>query len=235
MPAYTFRSVGAIDYDTNAASLTPGAPSGKATGDLLLLYTAERAGAQTITDLSPNWTQLGFDNADSWSFYIWGRIADGSANDTPTVTWTGTTADCAAWIEAYYGDVYTDLSTIVAHSDTSGNQATELSVLRLPTLTITTDNCLVVAMTMRQKSNTSNDATTITAAGGLTKNFQHIQSGTGAMMLVSAYMQQTTATNYDGSDFTRDGTDENQPSTGCVLALKTAASALDPIRLKWRM
>jgi hypothetical protein len=44
------------------------------------------------------------------------------------------------------------------------------------------------------------------------------------MMIASGSAQQTTATNYDGSDFTRNGTDENLPSAGCILSLKTSSA-----------
>lgn len=223
MPAYTFRSVGAIDYDTNVNPLTPGAPAGKAAGDLLLLYTVQRTAAQTLTSLAPDWVQLYFDNAVNFSIAIWARIADGAAADTPSPTWTGTTGDCAAFIEAYSGDVHTDLATIIAHGGAL-EVGSDLSVLRLPTLTITTANTLVIAFTVKLKSATSDDCTTITAAGGLTKRLQHIRAGAAAMMLASASAQQTTATNYDGSNFTRDGTDESLSSSGVVISLKTLSA-----------
>ncbi len=38
MAAYTFRNAGTLD--TGTGTLSPGAPAGKATGDLLLLATA---------------------------------------------------------------------------------------------------------------------------------------------------------------------------------------------------
>lgn len=224
MSAYTFRSVGTVDYDTSASNpLTPGAPSGKAVGDLLLLPAITRVASQTLTSLAPDFTQIYANNsASGFSFELWGRVADGSAADTPTVQWSGTTADAAAWIEAWQGNVYTDIATILAHSNDAGG-GSSASVLPLPTLTITTADTLVWCVGMRYKTTVSNDCTLITAPGTLTKHLQHIQAGNAAMMFAAAYVQQTTATNYDGSDMTRDGTDETLSQGGFIVALKTAA------------
>jgi hypothetical protein len=231
--AYSFRAAGVVDYDTNASNaLTPAAPAGKAVGDLLILYTATRSGSQT-TSVVTGWTDIavsdGLPGGNS-SMEMWCRIADGTATDTPTVQWTGTTADAAAWIEAYSGDVYTDCSTIVAHVDATGNEVNTVSDLTLPARTISTNETLVIGFSMHYTTTASADATTITANGGLTLRKQHIQGTNASLMLASGSLQQTTAANYDGSDFTRDGTAEASSVTnGIVVSLKTLGCSSNPV------
>lgn len=220
--AYTFRAAGAIDYDTNAGTLTPGAPAGKSVGDLLILTTAQRVTAQTVSAIT-GWTEIYNQNAAGNSLYVFCRIADGTATDTPSVVWTGTTADMAARIFAFHGEVYTDCATILAHTAAfeNTNQASDLNV---PSLTVTTDNTMLLAFSVRQKTTTSDDATAITAPANFTNRGTHIQNGNNAMMLAVATWQQTTATSHGGANFTRDGTGESQPSSGVLLSLKTQAA-----------
>jgi len=234
MAAYSFRAVGTIASNTNSAALTPGAPAGKQVGDLLLLYTGSRLAGEAAASIT-GWTQLFADNNGTGPpMEIWARIADGSATDTPSPDWTGV-GDSIAWIEAYSGDVYTDLATIIAHIGVVSETGGQASDIPLSSLTITTDDTLVIAYGTKQKTATSNDCTTITAGGGLTKRAQVIQTGT-ALMGISASMQQTTATNYDGTNFTRNGTDETANATSIVIALLSEEDAvpLAPITLRWR-
>lgn len=237
---YTFRAAGAVSYNTNGGSgntLSPGAPTGKASNDLLILYTAQRVAEGTLNATPTGWTVLGGYTAvgDTWTISVLGRIADGGVNDTPSgFYWSGDTQDNIAWIEAYYGDVYTDLGAIVADTATSeySNQVKDLNV---PAFTWSTgvDNSLLLICGFRQKSNLPDTATTppstITAPGSFTKSFQHIQTGSGALMAASGYWQQTTASNHDGANFTTnvsaDG-EENQPSAGVLIALKTSSKSL---------
>lgn len=224
--AYTFRAAGAEDYDTNAGTLTPGAPAGKASGDLLLLLTVQRVTGQTVSAMT-GWDELSFDNTDGFSYGVYCRVADGGANDTPSVVWTGTTADMYAVILAYHGDVHA-CSGITDALDDAGNQANEDSVLRLPSLDVVANDSMVVVFSFRYKTTTSNDATTITPPASFTLRESHIQAGNGAMMVCIASWQQTTSTDFDGSDCTRDGTNETVLSTGLAISLLTDAGAAAP-------
>lgn len=226
MPAYTYRATGTVSYlsDTDSGDLTPGAPAGKASGDLLILTTIQRTVSQTLDTALTGWTLLHSKNDDTVSVFIYGRIADGTGTDTPSVSWTtGSTGDIAAWITAFYGDVHTTLASIVVHSG-EATPSNTVSVLALPGLTVTTDNTLLYAFTMRLKSATSDDTTTITASPEFTKSMQYIDPGNASMMFADGYWQQTTATSYDGDDWTRDGTDENLATYGVILSLQTNAA-----------
>lgn len=217
MASWTFQSAGTVATSTSGAVLSPGAPSGVAVGNLLLLYTGQRtsgaAGPGTIT----GWTllkSLGYGGA---ALDLWGRIATGSG-DTPTVDWDGTNF-CFAWIERRSGGGYTDLTSIVAHSVTGSGTATSM---QLPAFTpASTDNCHVIGFA--SKNNTATDATTVSHAV-LTKRTQLVSTTGGRLHAASGDLQQTTAADYAGADFTLDGTSESLSSRGMIVYLRTSGT-----------
>ena len=219
MPAYTLPpTVGswASNTDSSALSVTaPASPSGK----LLLLVTANRAVGVASASIS-GWSLLGSDYVGG-GIEVWGRVGDGTATDSPTVDWSGTN-DSAAVILAYAGDVYNDLSTIVAHSNVYS--VSSINTLPLPGVSgASVNDCLVFAVGRKNKTSTSNDATTVSHAS-LNVRAQFI--GTGFDQAVGiADAQQTTATNYDGTDFTINGTSESLTANGVVLYLRTAMAS----------
>lgn len=222
--SWTYRSTGSVSTASGGAAVNPGACSGKAVGDLMILTTATRDNNRVVTE-DTGWTNIFTDNnAQQPSMEVWARIADGTADDTATADWDGSVTSIA-WISCYSGGGYTDLATIVAH--TNSGEINENSDITVASLTITTDNTLLLVTGVKTKTATSNDASTITTSAGspsLTKRLQFIGTGTG-FFGVEASAQETTATNYDGTDFTRDGTNETGTSTVVLFALQTAAAA----------
>lgn len=222
MAAYTFRSAGTLD--TGSGTLTPGAPSGKATGDLLLLATATRSGTETLTTPS-GWTLL----ADTTSTAndccaLYGRIADGSGSDTPTFDWSGSSTG-AAQIAAFYGDVFTDLANIVAHSAVAG-VTSNVSEIPIPALTVTTDNCLLVAVGKKQKTSTT-DGNSATPPSGISNELADSwPNGATQMAFVWGYEQQTTATSFSAGVWEQGPNNENLPYASLIVALKTSAGGI---------
>lgn len=217
MPAYTYRSSGSVDSNTSGAALSPGAPSGVAVGDLLILNTAQRSSSLTPPTIT-GWT-LADSNATNATSAIYVRIAAGSADDTPSVDWSGTTG-CFAWIDCYTGDVYKgDIRSLVVRFNAENGTGT---VPLCPTLTNSKDNCLLHVLGVKLKTATSNDATTLTApaSGSLTKRQQFIGTGTH-LVAGSASVQQSTAADYDGTDWTIDGTAESNGGNGIAIAIRT--------------
>ena len=92
----TFVAAGTPAHGSNA-SVNPGAPAGTQNGDLLILFGAIRNQGAGTVDLLSGWTDiLNFGN-----MRMMGRYRDGTAADTPTVTFTGgvanaTTSACIA-------------------------------------------------------------------------------------------------------------------------------------------
>jgi hypothetical protein len=222
MPAYIFRATGSIDSNTDSSALSPGAPAGKAVGDLLLLTTINRTvSGESIAALS-GWTHL--NSADDVGVEIWGRIADGTATDTPSPDWTGSNDSCA-WIEAFYGDVWDGgLGTIVAHQGSQNNN-TDNTIVFDP-LTVTTDNTMVFAAGRKSISTVSDAQTAITVTPEFTRTAHFPNTGAGnSVSGATAYWHQTTATSYDGDDWTCDGSSAFLGGSGVLLSLKTSAAA----------
>ena len=220
---YIFRSTGASD-ETFGATLTPGAPAGLTDGDLMLLTTFNRASAETITALT-GWTELYFQNISNVSTYIYAHIADG-INDAPTVTWTGGSLK-SAWMEAFSGDVYTTLGSIV---DTTNSQTVTSANLALPTLNApSVANCLVYAVNCKKKTVTSDDATNVTFTPELTQTHEDFHNAGSGFITAGGYWIQTTATAYDGDNWTVNGSIESQQQESVLLALLSASgSAANP-------
>ena len=221
---YTHRSTGTIASNTNGAALNPGAPAGLTAGDLMILRTCSLLDGTAAEDTG--WTNIYQENdATTPSIEVWARIADGGANDAATVDWSGAD-DSTAWISAYSGDEHTDLGTIVSASTPSsgGGQVSDLS---LGTLDVTVDNTLVDHFACKVKTATSNDATTLTAptGGGTTKRAQVLSADNG-IFAISSDVAQTTATDHDGSNFTRDGTNETGNVSGVSLSLLSDSAAV---------
>lgn len=216
MAAYTFRNAGTLD--TGTGTLSPGAPAGKATGDLLLLATAARNGTETLTTPS-GWTLLADTTSTANdSCALFGRIADGSASDTPTLNWSGSSPS-AAQIAAWYGDVYTDLATIVAHSAVAGTTS-NTSEVPIPALTISTADCLVVAVGKKQKTSTSDGGSATPPSGISTELADSWPTGATQLGFAWGYTQQTTATNFSAGSWDQ-SPDENLPYASLIVALKT--------------
>jgi hypothetical protein len=223
MTAYTFRNVGAADQHTGPC--TAGAPAGVVAGDLLLLHACSRSNAITLTTPS-GWVKLNSSLDDTYN-NMFGRIADGTGADTPpTLTWSGS-APCQAQCCAFFGDVYTDLSTIVhAVVDQSGNGAgADGNSVQYNALTISLANCLVIARGMHNKTTAGNAASPVMVGlSGFTDIAQQNPSG-AVFSAYWAYKQQTTATNLSVVIQARTAPVENLQQSSLFLALKTASAS----------
>lgn len=230
MPAYTFRSIGFV-YEANNGDPTPGAPSGKTNGDLLLLATGARGASETVVTPT-GWTLLkDTTSTANGSLALFGRIADGTSDDTPNpVDWSGTNEHYGAII-ALYGDVYTDMATIVAHSNVAGSTGNTANVPN-PSLTVTTDNTLIIGVGKKNKTATSNGAS-LTSPTGLDNRIDDSWPAGTRLGFVWDYTQQTTATNISASVWTQ-SVAESLPYASLIVSLKTQA-ALSPIVMRWRM
>lgn len=225
MPAYTYVGSGTVVAGAAPTSLTPTTHASTVAGNLLILWTMHRAAA-TLTSIS-GWTRLNGASSAS-SVECWARIATGS--DSATVTWSGTSR-ILAWIETYSGNVYTDLSTIVAHTDFSNNSSTATAPIT-GSMVITTANCLLLLGSIHK--NTSSPAgMTLVAPSGTTLTASRIDiTASSGYEAGGAYVQQTTATDWGGADFTiTGGTSDAAGSTGLMLALKTASSLTKKVKL----
>jgi hypothetical protein len=189
---------------------------------LLFLWCFHRNPGEVLPAIT-GWTNIIQENTLQ-CIELFARIADGTADDTPAVDWPGT-GGAAAWIEARYGDVYSGaLSGLIIDGPNTAELATQSAPI-VPTLTVTGTDRLVVLASVKNKDTTSDDATTITAPGSYTKRQQLIMTGVASgMAAVTADLQQTTAVNNDGTDFTIDGTVQNATSTGVAFSIQTSTA-----------
>ena len=225
MGALTLRTSGSTVSAPTAAAITPSAGTHGAdyqTGDLMLCVAICRAGAESITALT-GWTQL-LAYTTQGSIEVWARIADGGANDSPSVDWSGS-SQVAAWIDVFYGDVYTTLASIVHAYNVES--ASSSSVPRCPALSnaansFTANNCLLYAVGKR--STVADTVASVLAPTGLTLAHSFIDNSFG-FAVGSAYVQQTTQTDFGGTDFSLTGAGESSSANGVILALMTETTA----------
>lgn len=222
MGAYSYRTSGAVVGSSSSAALAPTAGTHGVdyqTGDLMLCAAVNRAGTQTVAALT-DWTQL-YAYTTQGSIEIWARIADGAANDAPTVDWSGT-AQAAAWIDVFYGDVYSPLASIVHASNVESSSAA--SVPRCPALSaagnlFTENDCLLYAIGKR--STTADSVSAVSAPAGLTLAQSWIDNTFG-FITGSAYAQQGAQADFGGADFSHTGGIESSSSSGVIIALRSA-------------
>jgi hypothetical protein len=217
--SYAFRSVGAVAEGTGA--LSPGAPAGVVVGDLLLLSLVSRDNSQTLSAPNPptGWTLVSPTSPVGWN-YLFARIADGTASDTPTgLDYTGG-PHAQAQIAAFSGGGFS-LASIVTNSVSQNLPGSQVSILYSAGLTITPANCLVIAVGTKNKTSTS-DGTTINALTGFTKIDSNVNAGTDISQWWG-YQIQTTATNIAASlTQTLTGTTETLQYTSLLVALQSS-------------
>lgn len=137
--AADFQSIGADDYITSGTTLSPGAPSGVVSGDVLLLFlNIELGGAPTTPT---GWTSIG--SQDYWFstgvIYAYWREADETSSDTPSVTLASAPTSGRAVLVRFDGvdttspiDVSSfteDKSSPITHSDVTASSADSLAVV----------------------------------------------------------------------------------------------------------
>lgn len=181
----TFRAAGTWAFTSNnvsaSSSLAPGAPAGKAVGDLLILISESRS--ITATAATPaGWTIVsGFPKRSATTsggtIYMWTRIADGTSADTPTVAWSsltsGTSGDSTgAGILAYTGVTATLDGTITVTdlaSQTSSSTITGLTTALINTLVLS-----VAVKIVESSGQTSTTSWTERADNSTTSGTGHI-------------------------------------------------------------
>jgi hypothetical protein len=182
------------------------------------LITWQRSNA-TVAAI-PGWEKVASIQA-AQSLEVWLRLADGTATDTPSPDWSGT-GSSGAFIEAYYGDVYTDVANAVAHSATENSSAN--TGLVLPALTGgSIAECEVYGVAI--KNNTATDATTISHTS-LTVRTQVVSTINGRSHVATGNLQQATYADFDGTDFTINGTSEALSSKGIIMYLRTETASV---------
>jgi hypothetical protein len=200
--APTFRAAGTTSFTAsnvqNPSTLTPGAPAGKASGDLLLLVCESRSITATVATPT-GWTLLtGFPvrsgTASGGTIYVFARIADGSGNDTPSPAWsgltTGTSGDASgATILAYSG--VTNPGFVLDGAASSSDLSAQTTTTTVPAITTGLAQTLVVGVTMKLLESSGQ---TSTVSGRNERVDQSTTSGTGHIVEVCDTVLATAGT-----------------------------------------
>lgn len=221
MPSYTHVSSG-TPYTVNGAGVLTPTGSSVVAGNLLLLVTGVRAASQTVTSEPTGWTQLTLQSTNT-TIAVYARIATGTADDAPSITWSGTSYRYG-WIEQFSGDVYTDLTTVLLGSVATEGGSTETTLLAPSFSAPSANNALLILFSAKTKTATGNGST-FTPPGSFTERRELAEDGTRVCAGFASW-QQTTAASHDGTNWTKDtGTNESLPARAVILALKTANAA----------
>lgn len=178
-----FRAVGTqvntANSVANPTSLTPTKNASTVNGDLMVLITASRNIAATV-GTPTGWNIVsGFPKASATAsggkIYAYTRIADGTANDAPTVTWTGLTTgasgdSCSARILSYQNGTETADGTPPA-----ANDAASTTSITIPAHVTSLAQSLVIGVAIR----INDTAHTFTVATFTERQDGHTTSGTG--------------------------------------------------------
>jgi hypothetical protein len=165
-----FRSAGTISFTANNVAspftATPGAPASVAVGDFLMLVCETRSITATVATPS-GWTLVSglpkrSGTASGGSFYVFVRIADGTASDTPSPVFTGQTTGtsgdaCGAKLYCYTGLSIT-LDGTVQVSDLSAQTTTSV----IPAFTTGTNNSMAIGICMKLAELSSQTSTVAT-------------------------------------------------------------------------
>lgn len=194
----TVRAPGTTSFTANnvpaSPTLTPGAPAAKAVGDLLLLICESRSNTATVA--TPNgWNVVsGFPKrsgtASGGTFYVFSRIADGSATDTPSPVWSGLTSGTSgdssgATIIAIAGAQEVVDGGTVQVSDLSAQTSTSV----IPAFTTLVNGSIVIGLAMKILESSGQTSTVATFTEVVDAS---TTSGTGHIVEVS-YKTQATA------------------------------------------
>lgn len=216
--AYALRSKGTMA--TGTGSLSPGAPAGKTNGDLLVLACGVRNNSETLSAPS-GWLEAGPLIHQTWD-HVYIRYADGTAADTPTIDFSGT-SQSAAQIAAFTGATL-DISALPATN--ADKNTTDLNV-PYPAMPMSEPNCLVLAVSVHNKT-AANNGFTFAAFTGFTKIDENYDTGTG-IAFWWGYQVQTTATDFALTTHTYTSSADNLQATGLYATFRLTAGGA-PLR-----
>jgi hypothetical protein len=188
-----FRSVGTVAHANNA-SVTPGAPAGRVAGDLLIIIVAIRSTSATVA------TPTGYTAFyDGTHFKILARIADATATDLPTITFSGGAAgdDTSARIVCFSGK-YANINSLLLKVGGQTNSAA--ADVAYPGVNPRWANCLVIVAAWKQ-----DDWTSVAALSGFTEDVDNATTTGNDQAIALDHVIQTTRTSVTGGSFTVTG------------------------------
>ncbi len=229
--AASFRSAGTWSFTANNVAnnltLTPGAPSGKANGDLLVLVCESRSITATVA--TPNgWNVVsGFPKrsatASGGSIYVFTRIATGGADDAPGPAWsgvtTGTSGDASGAGILCFQNTTETLDGTVQSSDLAAQTNTSV----IPAFTTATAGSMVIGIAVKLLESSSQTSTVATFTE---RSDNSTTSGTGHIVAASSLLVAGT-----GSSGTATVTWSATTSARALTASLGLKATIDPVTL----
>lgn len=195
--AVTFRGAGsavfAANNVANPTALTP-TKSGTVDGDLMLCFTWARSITATVSTPTGWGVLTGFPvtsgTASGGRIYVFSRTADSTANDAPTITWTGLTTGtsgdaCGAAILSWQ-----DASLVQDGTVASTDLSAQTNTSTIPAITTAIDHSFVVGFAIKLNESSGQTSTTATFTERLDAQ---TTSGTGHAVTISDKLDQTPA------------------------------------------
>ena len=195
-----FQTIGSYASNTDSSALSPGAPSGVVSGNLLIAATGNRSIGQTIPTPT-GWTLISLTGK---KLRVYGRIATGGGDDTPTFDWSGSN-DSFAVLLRYDGDVPAVIGNLVPSggvtedSGTAGGNDVPLESTTAPSGT----DMLVFGFPLKNKTSNSNGAV-ISTTPEFTLRGELAQADTALLTGVGDWQQAGAGANYDGDSWSHD-------------------------------
>lgn len=227
----TFRSAGtwsfAANNVANPLTLTPGAPAGKAVGDLLLLVCESRSITATVATPS-GWNLLTnfpkrSGTASGGTIYLFSRIADGTGNDTPSPIWSGLTTGTSGDASGAGILAFTNLTETQDATAISQDLSAQGSTSSITGITTVTNNSMVINVEMKllESSGQTSTVTTYTE-----RSDNSTTSGTGHIVATSSLVKTPAGASGSGT-VTWSGTTSARALIA-TIALKATTSTLQP-------
>lgn len=214
--AYAFGSVGAEAFsESTPPDHNPGEPSGASALELLLIAAYSRPGNAITTPTG--WTDLATTGTNRVK--LMGRIADNTADDTPTVT-SASGGLCVSQMARFTGAPATITGIVNGSVATNFSSAVDINTPALSTPGV--DNCLIIVVGTKE-----NDLGASTAPPtGFTLIDDVAIDGVGSDAQLSwAYQIQTTAASVSSSKFDFASADTSD-SRSLIVALVAGDAAV---------
>lgn len=187
----------------------------------------DRSAAQTSTTDPTGYTLLGTDSSSSCE--IWGKIDGGSESD-PSITWSSTTTKIGSLICLRSTTGWPAIGSVL-HS-ASSLSVSNGGTLRVPGLTVTTDNTFIVCYSGKPTTAGGVTSVDLPADFDTQQDLRISNSGTAGYVAVIWSKQQNAATSITlGTTTVNTNTDSTARSAVALSLIPNAASSVPKGRM----
>jgi hypothetical protein len=226
----TFRAAGTVAASANnvangAFPTGPGAPAGKAVGDMLVLVISSTHNAFTVT--TPTGWTLATSKASGTALggkvFVYTRIADGTAADTPNPVLAGLTTSTTGTPAQAVILAFTNLTETQDAAAVSSDLAAQTTTTAIPSITTTVDKDMVIGIAIKMGETSGQTSTVATFTERVDVS---TTSGTGYIMEVSTLVK--TPAGATGTATVTWSATGSQRALAVTLSFKATLSTTSP-------